>query len=333
MLEALKIVLVSVAAAILYGEIHDQVTAHLCVEYFSVAHPHVVTLETPEVLALVWGVLATWWVGLGLGVPLAFAARVGSKPPLAWRDLVRPIGVLLGVMAAASLALGVVGYLMAGSRGFHLVGYLAQRIARPKHALFYADAFAHSAAYGVGLLGGLVLCVETWLRRRRAPGASPRARRIAAAVLFVLGVAGTAGLLTLVKFGMALGEGDLRAGMRGDLNEVLDALALSERLTGKRPRDRAEAFAALARPFTTKDGKAHGPLVAESPLRSWRATPAPGDPVSLDFLSVVESPSLAILAPWGTPLCYERGTSAPRVWSAGPDGVDDGGQGDDVVPR
>ena len=39
--EAIRIALFATLAAIVYGIVHDQVTAHLCVEYFTIAHPPV----------------------------------------------------------------------------------------------------------------------------------------------------------------------------------------------------------------------------------------------------------------------------------------------------
>ena len=85
--EAVRIVLFCTGAAIVYGLIHDQITAHLCVEYFSVAHPPVFPTRSPFLLALGWGVIATWWVGLPLGLGLAGVARIGPGPKLALRDL------------------------------------------------------------------------------------------------------------------------------------------------------------------------------------------------------------------------------------------------------
>lgn len=57
--EGAKIVFFCVLAAVVYGLLHDQVTAHLCVEYFSVAHPPVFHTGSPFLLALGWGVIAT----------------------------------------------------------------------------------------------------------------------------------------------------------------------------------------------------------------------------------------------------------------------------------
>src|SRR3954469_11594932 len=89
--EAFRIILFATLAAILYGIVHDQVTAHLCVEYFTIAHPPVFAIRSPFLLALGWGVIATWWVGLSLGVGLAAAARLGPMPRQSLADLRQPI--------------------------------------------------------------------------------------------------------------------------------------------------------------------------------------------------------------------------------------------------
>ena len=80
-----------VGAAVAYGIRHDQVTARVCVEYFTVGHPAVFPTDSPTWLAVGWGILATWWVGLILGVGLAVAARFGRRPRRDVRSLVRPV--------------------------------------------------------------------------------------------------------------------------------------------------------------------------------------------------------------------------------------------------
>jgi hypothetical protein len=59
MLESLKIILVCVASAILYGIIHDQFTARICIEYFTVFHPPIFATQSPTLLGIGWGVIAT----------------------------------------------------------------------------------------------------------------------------------------------------------------------------------------------------------------------------------------------------------------------------------
>ena len=82
-MHSLRIIGLSLLAAIVYEIAHDQVTARVCVEYFTIGHPPLIPSESPTLLALAWGVVATWWVGLPLGIMLAVAARAGRRPKLA----------------------------------------------------------------------------------------------------------------------------------------------------------------------------------------------------------------------------------------------------------
>src|SRR5215208_4042841 len=113
MMETLRIVGLALLAAVGYGVLHDQVTARICVEYFTIGHPPLFPTESPTLLALGWGVVATWWVGLPLGVLLSAAARVGARPKLTAAQLRRPVGVLLLAMGACAAIAGVVGATLA----------------------------------------------------------------------------------------------------------------------------------------------------------------------------------------------------------------------------
>jgi hypothetical protein len=158
-----------ILAAVCYGIVHDQITARICVEYFTIGHVRVISSESPTLLALVWGVIATWWVGLMLGLPLAAAARLGSRTPRNARSLVRPIAGLLGVMAVAATVAGFVGYTLARSGSIWLLEPLASAVPRERHGPFLADAWTHLASYGVGFLGGAVVIARVWSSRGR-PG-------------------------------------------------------------------------------------------------------------------------------------------------------------------
>jgi hypothetical protein len=166
-MESAKIIALCIVAAIVYGVLHDQVTARVCVEYFSIGHPPVFHTESPTLLAFGWGVIATWWVGLMLGIPAAIACRIGSWPKLNAVDLIRPVFYLLIVMALGSLAAGIAGYLTARAGGVWLLEPLASMIPAEKHVAFIADLWAHLAAYGVGFFGGIVVCLWVVLRRRK----------------------------------------------------------------------------------------------------------------------------------------------------------------------
>src|SRR5215475_1002615 len=110
-MESFKIILSCVIAAVSYGIVHDQFTAHICVEYFSVFHPPVFPTDSPTMLALGWGLIATWWVGASLGVLLAIAARAGRRKKISAEELWQPILKLLLVMAIAATLSGLTGYL------------------------------------------------------------------------------------------------------------------------------------------------------------------------------------------------------------------------------
>ena len=176
-MEILKIWALCIAAAIAYGIVHDQVTVRICLEYFSMAHPTILPLTSPTWLALQWGILATWWVGAMLGILLAIAARLGSRPVLSARSLLYPLLILLLCMAASSAAAGATGYLLAKAHIISLGGELGTAIPSDKQARFMADWWAHSASYVAGIVGSLILCVKTYARRKPAPGTAPEAGR------------------------------------------------------------------------------------------------------------------------------------------------------------
>ncbi|MFT7485229.1 MAG: hypothetical protein ACI9F9_001076 [Candidatus Paceibacteria bacterium] len=160
-MEALKIILLCMSVAVLFGILHDQVTARICVEYFTIGHPRVIASESPTMLAFVWGVLATWWVGLLLGVPLALASRLGSQAKRSARSLLRPLAKLVSVMAVGSLTFGMLGYLLARQGVVELQDPIASRISPERHVLFLADLWAHSASYLFAFGGGIVLIWRT----------------------------------------------------------------------------------------------------------------------------------------------------------------------------
>ena len=164
---SLKIILLGLVAAVGYGIVHDQVTARICVEYFTVAHPRIIDSDSPTLLGLVWGIVATWWVGLPLGALLAFAARAGPWPQLEARDLRTSVLVLLIAMAVCAAGAGFIGYQLAVAQQIGFPSVWMTGVPPDKRAAFIADWWAHNASYDVGFLGGVVVCMITWWRRRR----------------------------------------------------------------------------------------------------------------------------------------------------------------------
>lgn len=168
-MQFIAIVLTCVVVAVAYGIAHDQVTARVCVEYFTIGHPPIFgpEMNDPTLLALGWGVVATWWVGLLLGVPLAATARLGRRPKHTVRTLLRPLLVLLVVMALCATIAGFAGWIAASNGWVILIGRLARDVPKERHVAFLADMWAHIASYAIGFIGGLMLIVRTWLTRNK----------------------------------------------------------------------------------------------------------------------------------------------------------------------
>ena len=164
------IVLLSILMAVVYGILHDQATARICVEYFTIGHPPVFGTDDPTLLGIGWGIIATWWVGLILGVPLAIAARFGSRPKREALSVMRPLALLMGVSALFALAAGIAGWSLASLGYVKLVGYMADAIPADRHVAFLADGFAHTASYAAGFIGGIVVIVQVWRSRGKAAG-------------------------------------------------------------------------------------------------------------------------------------------------------------------
>jgi hypothetical protein len=154
-----------IAVSIAYGMLHDQVTARICIEYFTIGHPPVFGSADPTLLGLAWGIHATWWAGAFVGLGLAVAARSGRRRRIEPEELTRPVLTLIGVMAAAAALSGGLGYLAAREGFLRLQGTLGTSVPPSRHVAFIAAGCAHGASYWVGFIGGLVLWIRTWRKR------------------------------------------------------------------------------------------------------------------------------------------------------------------------
>lgn len=168
-MESVKIIGFATLSAIVYGIAHDMVTAHVCVEYFTIAHPPVFPTQSPFLLAIGWGIIATWWVGLPLGVLLAAAARIGKTNRLGLKDLRRPIVILMLCSGLAAVISGIIGVILVAN-GVPVVDFRWASVIPPeKHLAFSFDACAHTMSYLFGFFGGLFLIGHTVWRRVRPP--------------------------------------------------------------------------------------------------------------------------------------------------------------------
>ena len=165
-MDAFRIVAVCVGAAVVYGIIHDEFTAHLCVEYFTVAHPHLFTTQSPAVLGEAWGITGTWWLGLLLGIVLARVATVDSGAPiLTAKFLAGRIGLIVSITAFSALVSGIVVYYAATNSHMILPD---PNVSPEKHSMFYAVWAAHLASYFAAISISLLVVLNIWSIRMKA---------------------------------------------------------------------------------------------------------------------------------------------------------------------
>lgn len=166
----LGIVLLAVLASIAYGVLHDQITVRICLEYFTVGHFTPPDLRDPTLIALFWGVVATWWVGAGLGFLLACAARLGGRPKLGPLQLVLPIAWTVLASGASAVLGGLVGRWAAVQGLIQVAEGLIERVPESERVDFLTSQWAHNGSYLGGILMGLTVALRTWRRRGRLRG-------------------------------------------------------------------------------------------------------------------------------------------------------------------
>lgn len=164
-----RVLLMVVCCAVAYGIVHDQITARICVEYFSVAHPALIHTNSPTLLGLFWGIMATFWVGIALGIPLALASqcRSSEQAPVPISELFGRVTKLLVIAAIAAVCAGVAGFCLSQNRLVSLPFGLEEVIPQDRHHRFVAVWYAHNASYLIAVCGGIWMIFQIWKARGR----------------------------------------------------------------------------------------------------------------------------------------------------------------------
>jgi hypothetical protein len=161
----LRILRLGILAEVAYGMVQDQVSARLCPEYFTVAHPRIEGLTDPTLLGVAWGFLGAWWGGFLLGLALGLTATAGRSLRLSAGDLWRPLLLVLAGQAVVTLFCGFSGWHNARLTEMRLGEPWATLIPPDRHLAFFAVACGHLGSYASAVLGGVLLCGWTAWRR------------------------------------------------------------------------------------------------------------------------------------------------------------------------
>lgn len=158
---SLAIIALSIGGCVLYGIIHDLIATQICLIYFTAFYPLPPVLsESRILLGCVLGVASTWWMGLILGVLLAFFARHGRLPKLDWKQLLRPLATLLIIALVGAAVSGVVGYFLAEWDVLRLQDPMTYLIPREEESRFWAVGFMNLAGYATAIVGGIVVLIR-----------------------------------------------------------------------------------------------------------------------------------------------------------------------------
>ena len=163
-LKAILLIIASIIQACIYGILHDLITAHVCIEYFSVAHPVIILAlhQDPVAHAFIWGILATWWVGLLGGLLLAAILTFRHRGQYRLRSiLTRTAKILAQTGVCAGLA-GILGFGLGKWGVLQIPNIYYGLIPDNRTPDFFFDAFAHTTSYLVGAILILRLAHQLW---------------------------------------------------------------------------------------------------------------------------------------------------------------------------
>lgn len=160
----LAIVIGAVLLCCLLGIALDLVTANTAVEYFSVHHPRIVATENPWILALVWGVAASWWFGLIAGTIVA-SINHRRREPLPPRRILIWTAIACMILWLVMIAI-LVAIMVLSSR----IPVAQRRPTFESDRRLVAVAMAHQFEYLLGGVALVIIAIATW-RARSAPPA------------------------------------------------------------------------------------------------------------------------------------------------------------------
>ena len=152
-----------------YGALHDQVSYTISPEYFTVtkfAQFHIADALHNRIGAALVGWLASWWMGLVLGIVLVPLALLLPGERGAWPTVVRAELTALGTAAVVGLAAVLLSWLVIGGDVIE-EGWLPTDLVHP--AAYARVAMIHAWSYAGGLAGLIValagVVVSHWVVR------------------------------------------------------------------------------------------------------------------------------------------------------------------------
>lgn len=162
--EGLRIILMCIGLSIAYGIPHDQISVRICPEYLTEWHEKLVNTDNPTLVALAFGVAATWWVGAALGILMAMAAQLGPFPVVSSR---RVLWVVVGVLVMTALSAAIGGFWATGHPTGHIPVSFAAEVPADLQHRFGICYWMHTCSYLGGAVFGFLATAGVWIHRFR----------------------------------------------------------------------------------------------------------------------------------------------------------------------
>lgn len=150
-------------AAGLFGAVHDQISYSVSPEYFTkfkFLQFGLLNTTVPErVRAAQVGFLASWWMGVPLGILCGAAGLIQRTRTLMWRALV--LSLFVAVLITLITALAGLGYGWQQTQHISVTGYYHWLIPQDvnNQRAFLCVGYMHNAAY----LGGALSIFVVWI--------------------------------------------------------------------------------------------------------------------------------------------------------------------------
>lgn len=94
-------------------------------------------------------------------------ATLGNRPPLAPRELLKPLGVLVAAVATITALTGFTVWHHANLLGVSLDAGMNGLVPPERHRAALVVACYHFTAYATATIGGVLVCVWVWAERRK----------------------------------------------------------------------------------------------------------------------------------------------------------------------
>ncbi len=159
-----RFVVASLLVAGAFGALHDQISYTVSSEYFTRFKFFQFSLQYPwipeRLRASIVGILASWWMGVPLGVLIGFGGYIQPTPAQMQRALalsLRLTVILTAVAALVGLAYGYITTAASLNPDDYRNWYIPQGLQQPRRYL--CAGHMHNAAY----VGGLLSIPAAWI--------------------------------------------------------------------------------------------------------------------------------------------------------------------------